>query len=67
VLAVRRRHHLAGDELLDEVAGGPLVAPGHGGGAGRAFVLAVDAGDAPAQGGELFLDLLHASLFLCSV
>ncbi len=64
VLAEGRPDDLAGHELLDQVAAGVGFAR-RGGRALRRTPL--DPGNAAAQGGELLLDVLHASLFLCSV
>ena len=44
----------------------PGVAGGRGGGAGVAYLRSTRAMRL-AQGGELFLDILHASLFLCLI
>src|SRR5579872_4828327 len=65
VLAVRRAHHLPAHELFDEVPRRLLVAPRSWRRRRRlAGVLPVDARNAAAQRGELFLDILH-SPFLC--
>jgi hypothetical protein len=63
VLAVRCAHHFAADQVLDGAAGGRQGARR---GSGRAGVLAVNARQPLAQGGELFLDVLH-SPFLCLI
>jgi sec-independent protein translocase protein TatA len=63
MLAVRGLHHLATHEVLDEVRRGRFTP--RGGCWGRSSphswwrILAVNASDAPAKRGELFLDILH--------
>ena len=61
VLAERRGDHLAGEQLLDELRrrGAAEDAAAERG----VRVLAVDARDALAQRGELFLDILHLRFF----
>ncbi len=62
VLAMRRAHHFARDQLLD---GGAFRRRCARRGRWRGRILAVDARQPLAQDGELLLDVLHASLFLC--
>ncbi len=66
VLAERRLHHLAANQLFDEPANRRRTGRGR----RRSLALrifAVDPRDAPAQERELLLDVLHASLFLCLI
>ena len=72
VFAARGVDHFAADELLNEVARRTQVrdARGLGGLAepvGLARPLPVDTRDAPPQYGELFLDILHCSPFICQL